>query len=194
MCRNCRSIQSKKYRQENSSQIRDKKHKAYLKNKEKILLASKKRYLSLRDEKLEYAKQHYAENKDKRKEYIEANRESIRAYDRDRAKRPQRAKWIREYNRVQNHKRRGMKSLFSPEQFNSLVSKFDSRCAYCDSPMDSPTIDHVIPISKGGTGHIFNILPSCISCNKRKAAKLDYITSAQAIRILNTLEVSFGSA
>lgn len=40
-------------------------------------------------------------------------------------------------------------------------------CAYCGQPAD--TIDHVIPVSAGGTNHRENLVPCCRSCNQRKA-------------------------
>ena len=29
-------------------------------------------------------------------------------------------------------------------------------------------VDHSVPVSKGGTGHLNNLLPSCIPCNRTK--------------------------
>jgi hypothetical protein len=40
-------------------------------------------------------------------------------------------------------------------------------CAYCPAP--ATTVDHVFPMSRGGTSHEGNIVPCCKSCNSSKA-------------------------
>jgi len=43
-------------------------------------------------------------------------------------------------------------------------------CTYC--PRKSDTVDHVIPLVRGGTNHEGNLTPACRSCNARKCALL----------------------
>lgn len=46
----------------------------------------------------------------------------------------------------------------------------DHRCAYCRDVMTQhPEPDHVIPLSRGGTNDLSNILPSCSPCNIDKS-------------------------
>ena len=40
------------------------------------------------------------------------------------------------------------------------------RCAYCPNPAD--TIDHVVPLVRGGTNYEGNLVPCCKSCNSSK--------------------------
>lgn len=47
-----------------------------------------------------------------------------------------------------------------------LVSLYNSRCAYCDSP--ATTLDHVIPLSRTGNHGIGNLVPACGPCNFSK--------------------------
>jgi 5-methylcytosine-specific restriction endonuclease McrA len=44
------------------------------------------------------------------------------------------------------------------------------RCSYCAKPISKfqRTIDHVIPVSKGGTEDVNNKVWSCRSCNQKK--------------------------
>jgi len=45
------------------------------------------------------------------------------------------------------------------------------RCAYCESaPVE--TVDHVVPLARGGTNREGNLNPACRSCNSSKGARL----------------------
>lgn len=50
-------------------------------------------------------------------------------------------------------------------------------CAYCDAEITRKTItiDHIIPLSKGGKHEIGNIAPCCRRCNSSKGNKTDWI-------------------
>ncbi|MDP9320427.1 MAG: HNH endonuclease [Chloroflexota bacterium] len=50
-----------------------------------------------------------------------------------------------------------------------LLERHERRCAYCgvEAPLEA---DHRVPLSRGGTHDIENILPACGPCNRRKAA------------------------
>lgn len=43
-------------------------------------------------------------------------------------------------------------------------------CTYCAGQVD--TVDHVIPLVRGGTNHEGNLTPACRSCNSRKQDRL----------------------
>jgi 5-methylcytosine-specific restriction endonuclease McrA len=57
------------------------------------------------------------------------------------------------------------------EEWEHVVSLFDSRCAYCGEKLQKPHIDHVIPLSRGGLHTMSNVVPACVSCNSRKHAQ-----------------------
>lgn len=76
---------------------------------------------------------------------------------------------------VQNMRRRVRKinavGDYTREEYESL-GKQCLCCGRSDTPM---TVDHVIPLSKGGTNFIHNIQPLCEHCNKSKGARaVDY--------------------
>lgn len=55
-----------------------------------------------------------------------------------------------------------------------LCNKYNNRCLCCGEK-NKLTVDHVIPISKGGMNTIDNIQPLCGSCNSKKNNKeIDY--------------------
>ena len=50
-----------------------------------------------------------------------------------------------------------------------LKKRTRGRCFYCDKRLDTNwTIDHLIPISRGGTSRKSNLAPSCRRCNEEK--------------------------
>lgn len=50
----------------------------------------------------------------------------------------------------------------------SLIGK---PCVKCGKPAD--TVDHIIPMSRGGTNDPDNLQPMCWDCNRRKGAKVE---------------------
>jgi 5-methylcytosine-specific restriction endonuclease McrA len=57
---------------------------------------------------------------------------------------------------------------------------YNDQCFYCDS--QSQTIDHVIPLSRGGNHGIGNLVPCCFACNNSKNNK--FITEWKKVRLL----------
>ncbi len=53
------------------------------------------------------------------------------------------------------------------EQYRELLELYDYRCAYCGSSKNL-TMDHFVPLSRGGEHDIDNILPACWHCNSSK--------------------------
>lgn len=51
-----------------------------------------------------------------------------------------------------------------------LLSKQNYYCKYCNKHLtiNSATIDHVIPLVKGGENNISNMVASCRDCNIKK--------------------------
>lgn len=52
--------------------------------------------------------------------------------------------------------------------WEEIKDKYDHRCAYCHRQMQRLEMDHVKPLSKGGTHTAANIVPACKSCNSSK--------------------------
>ena len=105
-------------------------------------------------------------------EHNEINR---RYYARNRdARQAHMATYHREHPEVvlakwQNYRARKLaaEGSFTAADWLFLVERHDGRCAYCGAagPLEA---DHRIPLSRGGSNAIANILPACRVCNARK--------------------------
>ncbi len=54
-----------------------------------------------------------------------------------------------------------------PFRIKEVFAKCGSKCAKCGR-LDTLTIDHIIPTSKGGSNHIDNLQVLCQRCNGKK--------------------------
>ena len=73
-------------------------------------------------------------------------------------------------SRVQRAKRTGVDCYISLEDWKALLTRFNFRCAYCGLTLtkNNRSLDHAIPLIRGGTNEISNLVPSCLRCNQRK--------------------------
>jgi 5-methylcytosine-specific restriction endonuclease McrA len=75
--------------------------------------------------------------------------------------------------KAEQHARRAMKmgnggDGVSPEDWRLIVDEYSGRCAYCLAIMGSVSMDHVIPLVRGGEHSTGNVVPACRSCNSSK--------------------------
>lgn len=73
----------------------------------------------------------------------------------------QAAKARRDKRLKENH------GTLSGAQWKAILRFYDGKCAYCGAE-GKMTIDHVIPVAKGGKTESANIVPACRSCNSKK--------------------------
>jgi len=117
-------------------------------NREAILMRKRIYYQEHRSEALEYAKQRMEKHPEK----------------------------VRESSRRSNAKRMAAKlengGSFMKEEFTRLCEQHDWKCAYCGRVLtpETVTIDHKVPLSRGGSSYIMNIAPACGGCNSSKRA------------------------
>jgi len=94
-------------------------------------------------------------------------------------------KWVKAHPELQSayyHKRRAKKSgnggSFTTGEWDLLKKQYGYVCPMCNrkEPEIKLTIDHIIPLSKGGSNYIENIQPLCSSCNSIKRTRIFRIT------------------
>jgi 5-methylcytosine-specific restriction endonuclease McrA len=76
----------------------------------------------------------------------------------------------RAHGSVRAARLRASEGTFTADEFLALCAELGGRCAYCGEQRPL-TVDHDIPLSRGGSNFISNIVPACRSCNARKGAK-----------------------
>lgn len=145
-------------------------------------------YQANKDKKRERDREYQRANPDKKREYNKRFREkspekASATTQRWRENHPEEYKarsrtdgqrWYKnnpEAVKVRSHRRRTHKinssGNFTAEEWEALCKQYDYLCLCCKEQKPL-TVDHVIPISKGGTNNIDNIQPLCQSCNCRK--------------------------
>ena len=142
----------------------------------------------------EYKRRRYEINREREiarvREWIEANRDrhnaNVRASN-SRAHVKERSKaYVRSvpelrkiYDANKKHKRRAAAGagVVTPGEWREIVRQCDGRCFYCLEVLDTITMDHFIPLSRGGEHSASNVVPACKRCNGQKWAYLpmDYM-------------------
>jgi len=83
---------------------------------------------------------------------------------------------------MRDHRRRARLlqagGTWTPKQFAELCEASDDHCWYCQKQCDNLTVEHMQPLSRGGSNDIANIAPVCPSCNytKRDKTVLEFMT------------------
>ena len=139
----------------------------------------------------ECAKVHYQQNKDilleQHYRWIDNNRDRHnenhrKAYSKNAEKYRNYARKFYETvigklnNRVQQHKRRarknGAQGTHTRKDIERIYSQQNGRCYWCGASIEKYHVDHVIPLSKGGSDAPENLVISCQTCNQEKYNKL----------------------
>jgi hypothetical protein len=78
---------------------------------------------------------------------------------------------IREVNRrTKALRRKNERKQWTPKDWDRLVARYSGCCAYCGENKEL-TLDHIVPVSRGGRHAAGNFLPACRSCNSSKSSK-----------------------
>lgn len=122
------------------------------------------------------------------KEYCKKNREYLNKKSKENTARNREARMrsqekYRQKNKysirvsAKNRKKVVLRGDLTGRQWEEVLIKYGHRCLACgkDESEVKITIDHIIPISKGGLHTMDNIQPLCQSCNSSKHTKIvDY--------------------
>ena len=73
----------------------------------------------------------------------------------------------------------------SRSEWLAILDRYNNKCAYCGKS-GRMTIDHVIPVVRGGQHTVKNIVPACAACNSEKHCKMqeEQVTGQARIPLL----------
>lgn len=180
-------LQRQVYRRNNRERLREKHQKYYLAHREALLvylreyqqknraaLAEKQRQYAVktRENMLErkrlYREKTREHRKAKQASWAEANKERLCAYFRE----------YRRTHQAQGYAARAARRArlagasrndLTRAQWQEILAVFQHCCAYCGRQMQRLTQDHITPLRFQGQHTLHNIVPSCRSCNSKKA-------------------------
>lgn len=71
---------------------------------------------------------------------------------------------------MEDRKQKEGRKFFWRGQRKKILKKSNGRCAHCSRALSIKEVspDHAIPLSKGGTNDLKNIVPLCYDCNQKK--------------------------
>lgn len=140
---------------------------------EKVAEYNRRGYEKHHEKRLEDGKKYYWENRDvlliKQKKYRDENQERHRAAA---------IQWQKDNPdkvAARGHRRRARKvgamGDYTADQFNLLCTLLGKKCFDCGD-VTKLEVGHAIPLARGGSNWIDNIIPQCRSCNASQNTKL----------------------
>lgn len=158
--------------------------------KECCKLRKKEWYYSTQPDRQEYSRDWYANNKERAKEANRAWQQNnkdranqIKASYRERNKErvlESNRKWqrnnpdtLRAQDAVRRSRKMGAEGFFKPKDIRKIYETQQGLCYYCSNPVawKDKHIEHMIPLSRGGSNWPSNIVVSCEFCNYSKHDK-----------------------
>lgn len=179
ICKECDIARAKQYRLDNKEQLAEQRRRYDLKHKEQIAERARKLYLKHRIQILECKKEYNLAHPEQRAEYRRRynikHKEQIARQQKE-SRQTDNGRFL---GRCQQHRRRARERAsnagLTPDQWARILKNQKHRCNLCGKQFAKrrkPTVDHIIPLSKGGDLISNNVQALCKSCNCSKNAKI----------------------
>lgn len=184
-CKKC----SLEYREKKRQHLRDYNKQYRIQNKEKLAASYKERYNKNIDkerarsaryranspEKVKATQKAYAVNNpekraEQRRKWLSKSGNKIKQKDAVQRCRERKPDQYLAYTHIRRAKIKGNGGTYTAKEWQDLCAYYGNVCLCCHQSRPL-VVDHVMPISKGGTSNIENLQPLCKSCNSTKRDK-----------------------
>lgn len=157
-CAECKATKSM-YARRSRERHPDYRKNYYAANTEKAKEATRQWRLRNREHTIAQARKWNVKNRER----YNANAKAWRVNNRD--------KVTHQNRKLKAMRRNAERCVVTEKDWQRLVNRHNGCCAYCGIK-EKMTMEHVVPISRGGRHSIGNLLPVCIKCNISKNKKL----------------------
>ncbi len=161
------NARAKAWRADNLEHSAEYKRKYQAENVALIHVARRNKYIRSRDRVIEKSRLWAKANPERRAEITSSWKENNQQRTRD-------------LDRTAKARRRSAAGSHTADEANAIRTKQKNKCIYCKCKLNKVAhLDHIIPLSKGGTNWPDNLQWLCAPCNLDKRAKdpIDYAQS-----------------
>lgn len=188
-CRLCRNAEMREYRANNREIVSETNKRYHEKNRERLLEKNRRYNEENREQRTEYAARYRELNPDLVKEqkrkcyerYAEKNKEYSRKWSKENPEQIRQTRrlyyrknkhiWIKT-NSLRKARKNNAEGFYTHEDVECLHEAQDGKCIYCEIGLeDGYHVDHLVPLSRGGSSWPENLALACPPCNQSKGNK-----------------------
>lgn len=183
-CRTCLNAWRREYRAEHP----ERQHEEYLRNRDKKQEYQRQYRIDHAEQRREYNRRYYREHKEEKtvywreynartryaaqKRYRQNHPDRIRAqHQRFYAANP--AKY-QVYVRTRRARIKQAQGTHTPQDIERQIKSQKGLCYYCGKQLIQYHVDHIVPITRGGSNDPSNLVITCPKCNRKKSNKLPH--------------------
>jgi len=176
-CKPCAYERVHQWNEANPNKARERVHQWQIDNPDKTRENKQRWYESNRDKERERLQQYYQANLDKVRERVRQWQKANPDKTRER-----KCLWykanpdkVREFSHRRRARKLNAEGSHTAEELKAQYKRQKGRCYWCGDKLKGEYhADHVIPLTKGGSDYISNIVCACPVCNLSKHDKLPH--------------------